>query len=66
MKASKMAKKDKTVLGVLGVIGVILLIFGIIFTPTLAIKGGAYNYGLIVTLFLVIMGVILIAKAFSD
>jgi len=56
-------RKDKTVLGV---IGVILLIFGMIFTPALAIKGGVYNYGLIVTLFLVIIGVILIAKAFSD
>jgi uncharacterized membrane protein HdeD (DUF308 family) len=58
-----MAKKNKTVLGA---IGVILLIFGVIFTPALAIKGGVYNYGLIVTLFLVIMGVILIAKAFND
>ncbi len=58
-----MAKKDKTVLGV---IGFICLIFGMIFTPALIIKGGLYNYGLIATTLLVIMGVIIVAKAFSD
>ncbi len=55
--------KNKTVIGV---IGVIFIIFGIVGTIPLALKGHPYIYGLFITGFLVILGVILIAWAFSD
>lgn len=58
-----MKKKNKTPLGVFGLI---LLIFGIIFTISLSVKGEEYTYGLPITAFLVIMGIILIAWAFND
>ncbi|MAH46535.1 hypothetical protein CMI37_11960 [Candidatus Pacearchaeota archaeon] len=55
--------RNKTVIGV---IGIILVIFGIIWTIPLALKGVPYVYGLFGTSFLVVLGVILISWAFSD
>ncbi len=56
-------KKDKTTWGV---IGVILLIGGVTGTIPLAIRGQKYLYGLPITGIAVIVGIILIAWAFSD
>jgi len=56
-------KQNKSVMGI---VGFILLIFGIIGTIPLAIKGQEYLYGLLITGLLIVIGVILVALSFSD
>jgi len=57
-------KKENKV--VIGVIGILLAVFGITGTIPLALKGSPYIYGLPITGLMVVTGVILIARAFSD
>ena len=58
IKNDNIQMKNKTFIGV---VGVLLVIFGFLMTIPLTIRGGIYNYGLIITLPSIIIGVLLIA-----
>ena len=55
--------KNKTLIGV---IGIILSVIGLFGSFPLALKGGPYAYGLILTGAMVVIGIVLIASAFGE
>ena len=55
--------RDKTFLGVLGVI---ILVFGFIGTIVIGVRGEEFFYGLPITAVAVIIGILLIAWAYTE